>query len=68
MGVAGVIVRILLRVFAGVLIGWSLPPDWANEIVNDPAVIVTAESMVGAVIWGATEVYYVVARRLGWST
>ena len=64
----GVIVRILLRVFAGILIGWGLPADWADEIVNDPEVLITAEAVVGAIIWGGTEVYYMAARRFGWPT
>ena len=64
----GVFVRIILRVLAGIMIGWGLPQDWATEIVNDPEVLVTAEAVVGSVIWGGTEVYYMLARRWGWPT
>lgn len=64
----GVFIRILLRVFAGILIGWGLPYDWANEIVNDPSVMLTAETIVGAIIWGVTEIFYAAARRFGWQT
>lgn len=64
----GVFVRIILRVIAGILIGWGLPDDWAREIVSDPGVIVTAEAVVGAIVWGLTEIYYMAARRFGWPT
>lgn len=64
----GVFVRIILRVIAGILIGWGLPDDWAHEIVNDPGVIVSAEAVVGAAVWGLTEIYYMAARRFGWPT
>ncbi len=64
----GVFVRIILRVLAGIMIGWGLPDDWAREIVNDPEVLVTAEAVVGALIWGLTEIYYMAARRFGWPT
>lgn len=64
----GVFIRIILRVFAGILIGWGLPADWAHEIANDPEVLATAETMAGAAIWGLTEIYYGLARRYGWKT
>lgn len=64
----GVFIRILLRVIAGFLIGRGLPVDWANEIVNDPSVLATAEVTIGAIIWGVTELFYAAARRFGWRT
>lgn len=64
----GVFIRIILRVLAGILIGWGLPYDWANEIINDPSVIATAEVLAGAALWGVTELFYAAARRFGWQT
>lgn len=64
----GVFVRILLRVLAGIMIGWGLPYDWADEITRDPAVLASAEVLVGAALWGVTEIYYGMARRFGWPT
>lgn len=64
----GVISRILLRVIAGIMIGYGLPPDWASEITRDPEMLVTAELVVGSILWAGTELFYVAARRFGWQT
>jgi hypothetical protein len=59
------IVRILLRVLAGFLIGSGYFTETATDaIFNDPAF----DAAIGAVLWGATEVAYVLAKRLGWRT
>ena len=59
----GPIIRILLRVFAGVLIGWGFPEDPANMLWNDPAIV---SALSGALLWAATEVWYRLAKRYGW--
>lgn len=57
------VIRILLRVFAGFLIGSGYFTETATDaIFNDPAF----DAAIGAVLWGATEVAYVMAKRLGW--
>lgn len=64
----GVFARIILRVLAGIMIGWGLPQNWADEIVSDPDALMTAEVVVGGLLWAATEVYYFIAKRFGWQT
>ena len=59
------IIRILARVLAGFLIGAGyFTEDAADSIFNDPAF----DAAIGAAIWGVTEVYYLIAKRMGWST
>lgn len=59
--------RILLRVLAGIMIGYSLPSDWVYELTNDPFALVTMEAVVGFLVWGAAEAYYWLAHKFGWA-
>jgi len=65
----GVVARILLRVAAGVMIGrgWLSADDGAT-LSTDPDVMHLVEGAIGAVVWSATEVYYYLAKRYGWTT
>ena len=59
------VIRILARVLAGFLIGAGFfTEDAADAVFNDPAF----DAAIGAVLWAVTEVYYLLAKRLGWST
>lgn len=64
----GVAARILLRVIAGIMIGWGLPYDWVSDLTRDPEALMTAEVIVGGLLWAGTEVYYLIAKRFGWQT
>ena len=57
----GPIVRIVLRVIAGALIGAGYLPKEALPDVLDPA-------LVGGIVWALTEGFYWVAKRRGWAT
>lgn len=61
------IARILLRVIAGIMIGYNLPSDWVYELTNDPASLVTMEAVVGFIVWGLAELYYAMALKFGWA-
>lgn len=65
----GVIARILLRVAAGVLMGrgWLSADDGA-ALSADPEVVHLVEGAIGALIWAATERYYYLAKKYGWTT
>lgn len=61
----GPLIRIVARVLAGFLIGSGyVTQETTDAIFHDPAL----DAAIGAVLWGATECYYVVARRCGWNT
>ena len=66
-----VISRILLRVLAGVLIGWGLS-DITDILTADPSVeqivAVGLDAAAGAAVWAATEIWYWAAKRFGWRT
>ncbi|GLQ36766.1 hypothetical protein GCM10007908_03860 [Rhizobium albus] len=62
------VIRIILRVIAGIMIGYGLPKDWADQIVTDPDALFVAETIVGALLWAATEAFYIMAKRFGWKT
>lgn len=64
----GVAARIFLRVLAGIMIGYGLPPDWARELTHDPDALITAELVVGGLLWAGTEVAYWMALKFGWRT
>jgi len=63
-----VFVRILLRVIAGILIGKGLPPDAVEMVTSDTDVMVGVEVILGAVVWGGTEIFYFMAKKFGWKT
>ena len=67
---ATVFARILLRVLAGVLIGWGAR-DLADVVTTDPDIISLAvaasDVVIGALVWVAGEVWYFFARRFGWA-
>lgn len=55
------ITRIVLRVAAGALIGAGYVDRDAIPLFMDPA-------LVGAIVWGVTEGWYAIAKRMGWAT
>ena len=55
------IIRILLRVFAGILIGYGFHEDAANMLWMD-------DQVVGLITWVLTEVFYWLAKKKGWAT
>lgn len=63
-----VVIRILLRVAAGVLMGrgWLSAEDGA-ALSSDPELISILEGAVGALMWAATEYWYSLARKFGWA-
>ena len=65
----GPIIRILLRIVAGILIGrgWLTAEDGA-ALSSDPDLIMLIEGAIGAAIWAGTEVYYYLAKRFRWAT
>lgn len=59
------VIRILARVLAGFLIGAGFfTEDAADAVFSDPAF----DAAIGAVLWAVTEVYYIIAKRMGWAT
>lgn len=64
----GVVSRILLRVLAGIMIGYGLPSDWVDALTRDPDALMTAEVVVGGALWAVTEGFYYLAKRFGWQT
>lgn len=59
------IARILARVLAGMLIGGGyMSQGTADSIFADPAF----DMALGTLIWAATEGFYWLAKRWGWST
>jgi hypothetical protein len=61
----GPISRILLRVLSGYLLAGGFT---ATDFSDDPDAALLIEQALGAIIWGATEGYYYLAKRYGWST
>lgn len=55
------IVRILLRVFGGFLVGVGYSESTINDIVTDP-------ELVGLLCWFVAEAWYRLAKRYGWKT
>lgn len=68
---ATVITRILLRVLAGILIGWGAK-DVADLVTTDPDILTIASQAVevaaGLAVWAVGEVWYFLAKRFGWRT
>lgn len=60
----GVVVRILLRVLAGFLLSRGMPAD-LTAVLYEPDIAIGVEAVVGVAIWGATEVYYRMAKKFG---
>jgi len=67
-----VITRILLRVLAGILMGYGADDAIGDLLRGDPDIYTFAsmgvEFVLGALIWAGTEVFYFLAKRFGWST
>lgn len=59
-------IRIALRYLSGFLIAKGMA-DPSFDLSLDPDITAAVEAGVGVVIGAATEAYYVMARRLGWS-
>lgn len=68
---SGPIARILLRVFAGMLMGY-MSSDVVDNLLSSPDVetlmVALVDASIGLAIWAATEVYYGLAKRYGWKT
>lgn len=68
---SAVIVRILLRVLAGAIAGWGLR-DVADLVAYDPTVeemlIAGMDVAIGVILWAGAEIWYWIAKRLGWRT
>lgn len=69
---SGPIARILLRIIAGILIGYMVPRELVDQITTNPDVetLVTAmiDALPGLAVWAATEIHYIVAKWRGWKT
>lgn len=57
------IIRIILRIAAGVLIGRGMPAE-IGEVFTSPDM----ELAVGAAVLAVSEGWYVLAKRFGWRT
>lgn len=65
----GPIIRILLRYLAGVLVTRGLlSPDDGSIFASDPDLAMLIETGLGLGIGVGTEMYYWLAKRLGWRT
>jgi len=68
----GPITRILLRIIAGILMGYMVPREVVDELLTNPDVetLLTAavDASLGLAIWTATEGYYALAKRMDWKT
>ncbi len=62
-------IRILLRYLAGVLVTRGLlSSDDGNWITSDPDIAMILETGAGLMIASADELWYMLAKRLGWRT
>lgn len=59
--------RICLYVLSGWLTARGMPAD-LTAIVNDPAVLLGAEALIGVAIGGITFVFWRLAKRFDWRT
>ena len=59
------IARIILRYLAGILIARGLISE---DFAQDPDVFMALEALVGFAIMAGTEVWYMLAKKLGWNT
>mgnify|MGYP000920870939 CR=1 FL=1 len=63
----GVLARIILRVIAGIMMGRGVDGNLV-DVLNDPAVAIGLEAVLGGIVWFVVEVFYVLAKRFGWRT
>jgi len=62
-------VRIGLRYLAAYLVAKGLlPNDVADLLSSDPDLAIGVEALIGLLLGGLVEGWYVLARRLGWRT
>lgn len=62
-------VRIGLRYLAAYLVAKGLlPTDVADLLASDPDLAIGVEAVVGLLLGGLVEGWYLVAKRLGWRT
>ena len=65
----GPVSRILLRVIAYTMVTWGyFDPDIGQMIADDPDIAMIVQMGLGAVIAVGTEIWYIVARKMGWPT
>lgn len=65
----GPIARILLRVIVGALIARAwIDPQIGQSLIDDPDFATLIEMSLAGIVWGATELWYVIAKRMGWAT
>lgn len=63
------ILRIVLRYLAGFLVAKGLlSAEFGMDLANDADVLALMEIAAGAIIAGATEAFYFVAKKMGWRT
>lgn len=55
------LIRIILRMLGGVLVGYGYSEGAINDIVTDP-------ELVGLLCWVAAESWYIFAKKFGWKT
>ena len=60
----GPILRIVLRYGVGGIIGYEV----GSQLAADPDVIMVATAASAMIVGAATEVFYWIAKRFGWST
>lgn len=65
----GAFARILMRVIAGALLykGYIAASD-AEYFGGDPELAMVAEMALGGLVWAAAELWYRLAKRMGWPT
>lgn len=62
-------VRVGLRYLAAYLVAKGLlPTDVADLLASDPDLAIGVEAVVGLLLGGLVEGWYLVAKRLGWRT
>lgn len=70
--VSGPVARIVLRYIAGMLAGWAGYAALSDLLANDPDVSMLAEAalafLLSAVTGWAAELWYRLAKRMGWPT
>jgi len=65
----GPVARILLRVVVGALIARAwIDPQIGQYLIDDPDLAMLIELLLAGIVWGATELWYVIAKRMGWAT
>jgi Na+/H+-dicarboxylate symporter len=75
----GPVARIIIRILAGIMIGYALPHDWVDEVTRDPDVVSIVEAVVtlflsqiemivGIILLALNEAFYAIAKKYGWKT